>query len=80
MLLTAAGLTWYRWIQRSGEERGVVMRKFLIAAGAIAMVLGLVILVNGEGLRRFYGGLFFVVTGIVILRNARLGTSGRNDS
>jgi hypothetical protein len=47
------------------------MRRFPLILGIAALVLGVVILVLAEGLRRYYSGLFFVVMGLVLLNVSR---------
>lgn len=51
------------------------MKKISLVAGIACFVLALIIFIFASGLRRFYSGLFFVVIGVVMVWNARGGSS-----
>jgi predicted membrane channel-forming protein YqfA (hemolysin III family) len=47
------------------------MKLLLVITGAVALLLGLAILIFGDGMRRYYSGLFFVAMGLLVLGRAR---------
>jgi uncharacterized membrane protein YvlD (DUF360 family) len=52
----------------------VVLQKTFLIFGIFSFFIAAVIFVFGDGLRRWYSGIFFVILGVVLIGNAkRLG-------
>lgn len=64
----AAGETNVRLMQ--GEE---TLKRIPLVAGIACFVIALITFIFASGLRRVYSGLFFVMIGVVMIRNARRG-------
>jgi hypothetical protein len=59
------------WPSTFTVQKGVSMRGVLLIGGIAALLLGGVILVFAEGLRRYYSGLFFVLMAMFLLIGSR---------
>lgn len=52
----------------------VVLQKTHLILGIFSFFIAAIIFVFGDGLRRWYSGIFFVILGVVLIGNAkRLG-------
>ena len=61
------------------EMKTDAMSKVALCIAILCGVLALIVLVFADGLRRYYSGIFFAVTGTVMLVHAlrwRRGTNG----
>ncbi len=46
------------------------MSKMALVSGILCIVLAVIVFVFGDGLRRWYSGIFFTMIGILMLVNA----------